>query len=277
MNKHSVILVSLIIGLFLLLGFGCSSKMKSPEVSMVTPTESDKGVTEVNNIDMNDLVVYYNFDEGGGSVVLDQSPRGNHGIIIGSTNWEEGKYGMALRFNVGSYINLNGPKFKDKPEEGITICVWVNHQRQMDNKKTFTDVDNQGIFNVIGTAHSDGLYHAEIRHDNTFRWFSRDNDNTPIFDIDDKGIVPPNQWVHFAGTYSNIEGKAILYVNGEKVAESSSQTRNEGNLPLPKNWRTAHIGQYKGDRWYVGLMDDFLMWRRVLTQEEIKMIMDGKQ
>lgn len=215
----------------------------------------------MNNIDMNDLVAYYNFDAGRGAVVIDHSPRGNHGTISGNAKWENGKYGLALSFELGTYIDLHGPEFQDKPDDAITICVWVNHQPH---------IDNQEIFDAIGTAHSDGLYHVEIRPDNTFRWYACNNDKMLIFNIDHQGAAPPNEWVHFAGTYSRIEGKAVLYVNGEKVAE------DEGNLPLPTDWESAaRIGQHRGGRWYVGLMDDFNMWRRALTQEEIRMIMDG--
>lgn len=213
------------------------------------------------SLDIRDLIVYYTFDGYEDPTVIDCSPMKNNGKIYGNYRFANGKYGMALKFESGTYIDLNGPKFLGKSDEAITICVWLNHK---------SSSDNQEIFDVIGTSHSDGLYHFEIRPDNTFRWYARNDNKTTIFDIDHKGDATPNKWIHVAGTYSRADGKAILYFNAEKIAESS------GNLVLPTDWGTAaRIGQHRGGRWFIGLMDDFNIWRKALTQEEIKMVMDG--
>ncbi len=213
------------------------------------------------SLDIKYLVIYYTFDKYEDHTVIDCSPMKNNGKIYGNYSLANGKYGSALNFEPGTYIDLNGPKLQGKSEEAITICVWLNHK---------SSSDNQEIFDAIGTSHSDGLYHFEIRPDNTFRWYCRNDNKIPIFDIDHKGDATPNEWIHVAGTYSRADGKATLYVNGEKIAESNS------NLALPTDWgAAARIGQHRGGRWYMGLMDDFNMWCKALTQEEIRMVMDG--
>ena len=76
--------------------------------------------------------------------------------------------------------------------------------------------------------------------------------------------------MHFAGVYNG--KKAELYINGELEADQGAGGEIAGD------WgQGARIG-YNIDnaRPFTGLMDDVCMWKRSLTQDEIKLGMkDG--
>ena len=54
------------------------------------------------------LLVYWPFDEGAGSIVLDATGNGHDGTFNGAPQWVDGKYGKALHFDgVDDYIQTS--------------------------------------------------------------------------------------------------------------------------------------------------------------------------
>ena len=216
------------------------------------------GMTAQANLNDASLSVYYSFD-GDGDVIADHSSYGNHGsIAAGTLMREDGHVGKALLFE-NTRVDLNGPEFQNKPVDGITIACWVNHK----------GVGVQTLFDAIGTDHGSGLYHVEIRSGG-FRWFGRDGTNTTVFNINPGPVLPADEWVHFAGTYDSGSGTAQTYVNGEMTHEA------QGAGKLSGNWdASAGIGDHKGDRWLTGLLDEYYIFSRALSGDEINAVMTG--
>jgi hypothetical protein len=70
----------------------------------------------------NNLVGYWKFDEGTGTMAADSSIYGNDGEIYGAT-WVNGKSGKALHFDGSSYVRIhNSPELN--PTKGMTIELW---------------------------------------------------------------------------------------------------------------------------------------------------------
>ena len=206
------------------------------------------------------LSVYYGFD-GNGDTVEDGSIYGNDGTIEGKARREDGVIEKAIVLEDQTWIDLNGPEFQNVPLDGITIAVWVNHN----------DSPNpQSIFDSIGTDHGSGLYHVEIRPGG-FRWFHRDGAETQVFNINPGPIIKGGKWVHFTGTYDSKSGDVKTYIDGKVTHES------KGKGKLSDNWGLqAEIGHHKNDRWYDGLMDEFYIFGRALSEDEIKEVMEGE-
>jgi hypothetical protein len=63
-----------------------------------------------------------------------------------------------------------------------------------------------------------------------------------------------------------------LYINGEKIGELAVP----GSPTIAKDWEQgARIGYNIDDvRPFTGLMDELSLWKRALTQDEIKTIME---
>ncbi len=206
------------------------------------------------------LSVYYNFDADG-DTLKDGSIYGNDGTIEGKSRREDGVIDKAIVLEDQSWIDLNGPEFENVPLEGITIAVWVNHN----------DSPNpQSIFDSIGTDHGSGLYHVEIRPAG-FRFFHRDGAEKQVFNINPGPIIKGGKWVHFTGTYDSKSGDAKTYIDGKVTHEA------KGDGELSDNWDVqAEIGHHKNDRWFDGLMDEFYIFARALSEDEIKEVMDGE-
>jgi hypothetical protein len=61
------------------------------------------------------------------------------------------------------------------------------------------------------------------------------------------------------------------YVDGKMTHEA------KGKGELSDNWGvSAAIGHHKNGRWFDGLMDEFYMFGRALSEAEIKEVMDGE-
>jgi hypothetical protein len=208
-----------------------------------------------------EVVVYYSFDKIVGNKVPDESGRGYDGVINVGLTLEPGKRGMAARFANKAFIDLTGiVKPEDIPKEEITICAWIN--------LTNTGGDHE-IFNARG---SDGtwIFHPEPKGAGYYRWLVRTAGKKTIFEIK-AGTVQWDTWVHFAGVYSSKKGYGALYINGEEV------DRKDGGLtaPIMGDWDMgARVGlTIDNARPFTGLMDDFIIWNKALTQDEIKKVM----
>ncbi len=212
--------------------------------------------------DLNDptLSVYYSFDNDG-DTVKDGSIQGNDGMVVGTTKYVNGQIGKAIELNGSTYIDMNGPEFKNVPIDGITLAVWVNH----------TGVSGvQQLIDALGTGQASGLFHAEIRPAG-FRWFHRNIAGADVFKIQPGPVIDTNEWVHFTGTYDSEANEVKTYIDGEETHSMAGS----GN-PLADNWGvSAGIGSHKGDRWFIGMMDEYYIFSRALSEEEINKVMNG--
>lgn len=207
-----------------------------------------------------DLVLYYSFDNFAG-VVPDESGKGHDGTVVGDVTPDAGgKRGGAAKFANGGYLDLDGPSFpvSDIPVDAMTLCAWV----KMDNTG-----DHHEIFNARASDQT-WLTHPEPRSDGQVRWLVRSYGGTTIMEVR-TGQWPAGEWMHFAGIYSDADGLGILYLNGEKVGETA------GNGKIAGDWGMgARVGKTIDDaRPFTGLMDDFCMYKRALSQDEIKEVM----
>lgn len=207
-----------------------------------------------------DLIFYFTFEQIEGDVIKDQSGNGHHGRIVGKVKINNaGKRGNALELDGQSYLDLDGPSFPQEhiPREAITLCAWVKC------KKTG---DHHEIFNARASDQT-WLIHPELRSEGNFRWLLRSDGGATIFDIR-AGSVSWDEWTHFAGVYDGKKG--ILYINGVVEAE------NPGGAKIAKDWGSgARIGRTIDEaRPFTGLMDDLALWKKALTAEQIKIVME---
>ena len=212
-----------------------------------------------------DLVLYFDYEDFDGNTVVEKSGRGYDGEIKGKiTQSDDGKFGKAAKFEAGSFLDLDGPSVKpeDIPVEGMSLLAWIN----------VASVSDMAIFNARA---KDGtwLVHPEARGDGNYRWLNRGpNPGRTIFDVR-AGKNEANKWIHYGGTYSRAEGLAVLYINGENVGEEKSRL----DTPIADNWgQGARVGFNIDDkRPFTGLMDEFNLWKRGLTAEEVNDIMNN--
>jgi hypothetical protein len=210
------------------------------------------------------LVIYYSFDEVG-DIVVDQSGKGHDGVVMGAVTAEaDGKIGGAANFATGSYLDLDGPSIpaEDIPTSAMTLAAWI--------KIANTGGDHE-IFSARASDES-WLIHPEPKSSGDIRWLLRSYGGATIFQIR-AGTVTWDEWLHFAGTYDKDSGKAALYINGELIEEMDVTSPAD----IAGDWDLgARVGLTIDDgRPFTGLMDEFRMYTRALSQDEILEIMQG--
>ena len=204
------------------------------------------------------LVIYYSFDEVS-DIVADQSGKGHDGVVNGDVTAEaNGMYGGAANFANGGFLDLDGPSIpaEDIPTSAMTLAAWI--------KMANTGGDHE-IFNARASDES-WLIHPEPKSSGDIRWLLRSYGGTTIFQIR-AGTVTWDEWLYFAGTYDKESGKAALYINGELIEEMVV----ENPADIAGDWDLgARVGLTIDDaRPFTGLMDEFRMYTRALSQDEI--------
>lgn len=211
-----------------------------------------------------DLVLYFDYEDFKGDAVVEKSGHGYDGAINGKvTQSDDGKFGKAAHFVSGSFLDLDGPNIdpNDIPTEGMSVVAWINVEA----------VSDMAIFNARAGDNT-WLVHPEARGDGNYRWLNRSPGGTTIFDIR-AGKNKANEWIHYAGTFSRAEGLAVLYINGNNVGDEKARV----GTPIAPDWDLgARVGyNIDNNRPFNGLMDDLNIWKRGLTEEEVKFIMDN--
>jgi len=207
-----------------------------------------------------ELVIYFDYEEFQGDTVINKAANGHDGTIVGDIKQDAaGKRDNAARFKKGSFIDMDGPNFPeaDIPIKEMTICAWVNCEKG----------DHHAIFNARASD-ATWLIHPELRNEGNFRWLLRTDGGTTIFDLR-AGTVRWDEWLHYAGTYNGKAG--ILYIDGEKVDQMN------GSGTIAKDWGSGARVGYNIDnaRPFTGLMDDLCIYKRALSQEEVKHVMEN--
>jgi len=224
-----------------------------------------QGSDEINIISVPLMaVIYYSFDSVG-DVVMDESGKGHDAAVVGDVTAEAGgKYNGAARFSNAGYLDLDGPDFtaEDIPTFGMTLAAWI---------KCTNTGDHHAIFNARASDQT-WVVHPEARSSGEFRWLLRAYGGATLFDIR-AGVVTWDEWLHFAGTYDEASGKAMLYINGEVAKELD--VKNPADIA--GDWDLgARVGKNIDDaRPFTGLMDEFRLFTQALSQDEIRNIMQG--
>ena len=210
------------------------------------------------------LAIYYSFDEVG-AAVADQSGKGHDGAVVGEVAADPaGMIAGAAKFSNAGYLDLDGPNFaaEDIPTTGMTLAAWI---------KCENTGDHHALFNARASDQT-WVVHPEARSNGEFRWLLRSYGGTTMFDIR-AGAVTWGEWLHFAGTYDEASAKAALCINGVLVSETDVASPAD----IAGDWGMgARVGKNIDDaRPFTGLMDEFRLLTRALSQDEILDMMAG--
>jgi hypothetical protein len=194
-----------------------------------------------------ELLCWWKFDEGYGTTVLDWSGHGADGQFVGNPRWVDGYDGGALKVNgAGESAIYN---FTDETWSAYTLAIWAksNSLWQSNNSSICsTYLTTNGGFQLSYDAANSYQYHADV----------------------DQVIGPASlSWVHLAVTYNGTI--ATAYYNGEFVATFTPAADD-----LLANKYAVGVNRAE-DNWFDGTVDDFRIYSRALSQEEIQYIMRG--
>ncbi|MFH1717095.1 MAG: LamG domain-containing protein [Planctomycetota bacterium] len=204
-----------------------------------------------------DLVGYWKFDEGSGTVATDSSAYGNDGTLGGNAKWVTGYMGTALDFNgSGDFVEIpHDPSLSITDE--ITIAAW-----------TYMRANASGEMAIVskgGWAANDLPYELTETPGDVIFWQFYDDGGRDTCSPDSPPVA---EWHHIAATYDGTIFKC--YIDGE-LAEEWAYTGK-----MPQNTASVTIGRRsRGGTFFNGMIDEVMIYNQALAEDDIPNIMAG--
>lgn len=214
------------------------------------------------------LVVHYTFDDADfdGLVVRDVSGNGNDGTVIGTevTTGVTGLINQAFQYPGNGTRNCVQVAASVAPTGAAprTFCLWFS-QLEMKTQSKMFGYGQRSAGNAIDVAVETGgirIYHwgGNILYGGDFDFGGA---NVGFYHL----TVRVNDG---AQTFADVD----VFLNGEQLTiDSGASTVAIDTLDSP-----LVIGCGENNANYTGLIDDFYMYDRALTQAEIELVMKGK-
>jgi len=198
------------------------------------------------------LVFLVTFEEQKGNAVKDMSGFDNNGTVVGKADWVNGKFGGGFHFDGSTNITVPNAKPLSALTDPMSAGTWVKPEAF----PTWSQI---------------------IEMDGNAGWkFGLNNTNvvwTTYYVQDFVALgksLKAGEWVHIAATW---DGKqAIIYVNGEPEPPiaGGGVINVEKEPSLDMGFRSTSKASY-----YTGTLDDVFVFNRVISKDEIKVIMGG--
>jgi hypothetical protein len=193
------------------------------------------------------LMCWWTLEEGSGTTAVDWSGHGNHGEFNGNPQWVPGYDGYALHFvSESDRVVRSLGTAADWP--ACTVAFWVK-----------PDTLGQNTFSGMFSSHVPNSAGFQVDVDGGNPGYYRINPGDLLF-----GTVTTS-WVHLAvvcdGTF------AKLYNNGYLVASGTLTDTTFNQFAIGTNRNAVNS--------LFGIIDDFRIYDKVLTDEEIQLTMRG--
>ena len=136
-----------------------------------------------------DLVGYWSFDEGAGTIAHDSSGNGLDGTLNGDPQWVAGQLGGALEFDGNDFVEIPHSPLLSITEK-ITITAW-----------TYMSANASGEMAIVskgGWAANDLPYELTEEAGTVIYWQFYDDEGR---DTCAPTSPPVDEWYHIAGTY----------------------------------------------------------------------------
>ena len=207
------------------------------------------------------LVLYLPFDEGSGKTVKDLSQYGNDGDIVGDAKWVDGKYGTALQFTKeGDHVEVKNSDSLNLNDQ-ITLMAWGFIE-------AWKGDGDQWIGKGAHASKASGFGLMVYQQTNLYFMGS---DGAARHDLITTNLPELNEWHHVAATF---DGKVMtVYLNGELLEEKKETFAFKGTNALPL---VIGMGVERPQYTFEGIIDEVVIFKTALAQNEIKDVMDGK-
>ncbi len=208
------------------------------------------------------LVLYFTFDNVSGKTIRDDSGNGLDANIIANAELVKGKYGDAIQITAEGADCVNVPASDELKISGeITMAAWIYQEGWNNNAQWFDKNCHNG-----GEHSSYGI--GVFGDGRNFNMFLGTGNARPT--LNQAHPLEDKTWHHVVGTYDGATMK--IYVDGEVAAEEDNQFDFMGT-----NEQDLRIGCSKDRPNYTfenGSIDEAAIWRRALSDDEIKQIME---
>jgi hypothetical protein len=232
--------------------------------------QSSSFCTSLSGSLQNGLIAYWPFCGNAN----DQSGNGNNGVVNGATLTTDryGNSNSAYNFTDNQEIII--PNSTNQNHYPLTVSLWYNPSvHPVGNQTNVFSKYVAGSWNGFQILYGDNtsVPNNGTTLNNGFgtqSWYARNISNRVIGYYDSPGFLQPNvslnTWYHYIFVLDSTGGK--IYVDGQLV---SSDTWDGTPGVSINNFLWKIGGQYEGNSWYNGKIDDIGVWNRALTQQEI--------
>ncbi|MCZ6446760.1 MAG: hypothetical protein O6831_00810, partial [Alphaproteobacteria bacterium] len=248
------------------------SSQSSSDIAVILATNSASDHYSFVDFD-NDLFLWMRMEEVVGDVVVDSSPYGNDGLAEGHAFQNpNGSFGSAFEFDG---INHGGgtptdriviPGFQDNHpifNSSFTVMAWA----KPDINEKMVIIGTKSITNLPGwhLRTSGGNHRLRMGVNTGYTTATAASAETP-------NPMEPNVWVHVVGIYDSAVPSIRLYLDGEFIDETTEGVSASGYgndlelaIAVPEDPQKA----------WDGLVDEVLIFNRVLDANEIKAVYDS--
>ena len=212
-------------------------------------------------IDANLVAVWY-CEEG--KTLKDESKNGLDGSIMGDVKYsDQGKYGKCVEFpgEASSYIEVPHSELLNLKE--FTISAWIKSEKTADYQTIL--VKSGGTLETrqytLYTRAGAGTLHTDIHvGGNRCKTYG-------------SVVVCDGKWHHVALTY---DGKTqILYVDGKEDPGEEAQMKCDGKLVETDSALAIGYDLLQSAYPLQGMLDEVALFKRALTEGEIKELTNG--
>jgi hypothetical protein len=199
------------------------------------------------------LVFLMTFDEGSGEDVHDLSGYGNNGVVVGKTDWVDGKYGKAFNFDGATHITVQNAEPLGKLTHPMSVGLWIN-PTVVGGWRSILEMDGPTGWKI-------GLHNGT----DAVVW-------TTYFVKDFVAATPVevDRWTHIAATWDGAE--ALIYVDGVLDA-----TVPGGGVIDVSDVPTLDLGYRSSSSasWYEGAVDEAFVFNRLIDENELTKYVNG--
>ncbi len=215
-----------------------------------------------------DLLGWWKFDDGTGTIAVDSSGNGNDGVFIQDPEWVAGKFGSGLLFDGqgGERVSLGG---LDIQSGAMTITCWFKA-----NNLDTPGNDPRMVSKANGGGNNDHWWmfsSSRIGSDKFLRFRLKTNDGQDTTEIK-AGTFEVGEWIHGAIWWDGTDMK--VYKNGEEVGTIA---KGGTSVALDPTVQGAIGNQPIGaeNRPFDGIIDDVRIYTKALTEAELAEVMAG--
>ena len=208
-------------------------------------------------------------DEGSGDTARDSSGNGVDGVLTGSPEWVNGKFGKALKFDPSKYVDFP-PPLSEKMilEKTFTCMAWMNPHKW---ESGWNCAFSMQAGSTGGETY--GIYFGNQGGTEILCWTRIAGSGKSV--TSGQGALDLGNWTHGAITYDG--SKLIAYKNGEKAGETAvsgdlDNGDGKGRFVINGNYNSLNGGL---GEWCSATIDEVLIFDEALTADEIKDYMEN--
>jgi len=188
----------------------------------------------------------------------DTSGKGNHGTVRGDAGYEAGYAGQAMVFNgTNAYVELPiGTLISSLTDTTVATHVYFRGGNS----------SWQRIFD-FGSGTSSYMFLCPRQGTSGNMRFGIRSAAVNEQIVNSPGVLPVG-WHHVAVTLDSQAKTITLYVDGERIASGATTVLPRDLGKTTQNWLGK--SQYPADGYFVGSLDDFRIYNRVLSTAEVR-------